>query len=63
MKILQNLIVRLLKEETLTKLFAKQDNGHATFYSSNLGGGSFNTSNMEVKKQKVEQITKLKKKT
>lgn len=63
MKIFQNLIVRLLKEETLTKLFAKQDNGDATFYSSNLRGGSFNMSNMEVKKKKVEQIIKLKKKT
>ncbi len=62
MKTLQNMIVRLLKEETLTKLFTKQDNGDATFYSSNLGGGSFHTLNMEVKKKKVEQITNLKKK-
>jgi hypothetical protein len=63
MKILQNLIVQLLKEETLTKLFVEQDNGDATFYSFNLGGGSFNTSNMEAKKKKVEQITELRKKT
>jgi hypothetical protein len=62
MKTLQNLIVHLLKEETLTKLFTKQDNGDATFYSSNLGGGNFNTSNMEAKKKKVKQITNLKKK-
>jgi hypothetical protein len=52
-----------LKEETFTKLFTEQDNGDATFYSSNLGGGSSNMSNMEVKKKKIKQITKLKKKT
>jgi hypothetical protein len=52
----------LVKKETLTKLFVEQDNGDATFYFSNLGGGSFNTLNMEAKKKKVEQITELKKK-
>jgi hypothetical protein len=62
LKILHNLIVRLLKEETLTKLFVEQDNGDATFYSSNLGKGSSNMSNMEVKK-KAKQIIELKKKT
>lgn len=55
--------MHLLKEETLTKLFAKQDNGDAKFYSFNSGGGSFNTSNMEAKKKKIEQIIELKKKT
>jgi hypothetical protein len=63
MKTLQDLIVHLLKEEILTKLFTKQNNGDATFYSSNLRGRSFNTSNTEAKKKKVEQMTNLKKKT
>jgi hypothetical protein len=47
----------------IDKTFVEQDNGDAMFYFSNLGGGSSNTLNMEVKKKKIEQITELKKKT
>ncbi|CAM6019186.1 unnamed protein product [Sphagnum balticum] len=63
MKTLQNLTMRLLKEETLTKLFTEQDSVDAMFYSSNSGGGSSTKSNMEVKKKKAEQIVELKKKS
>jgi hypothetical protein len=55
MKTFQNLIVRLLREETLTKCFVEQDNGDGVSYFSNSEKGSFNKLNMEAKK-KVEQI-------
>jgi hypothetical protein len=45
MKTLENLIVKLLKEKTLTKIFLEQNTSDKAFYSS--GGRSFNKSNVE----------------
>jgi hypothetical protein len=54
--------MQLLKEKTLTKLLVEQDNNDVTFYSSNSRGGTFEKSNMEVKKKKsAKHITELKK--
>jgi hypothetical protein len=44
--------MQLLKEKTLTKLFVEQHNYDVVFYSSNSRGGTFEKSNMEVKKNK-----------
>jgi transposase-like protein len=45
MKTLENLTVRLLKEETLMKIFLEQDTSDKAFYSSR--GRSFNKSNVK----------------
>jgi hypothetical protein len=56
MKTLENLTVRLLKEDTLTKIFLEQDTNDKAFYSS--GGRSFNKYSVEVKKKKQKIFTK-----
>jgi hypothetical protein len=54
--------MQLLREKTLTKLFVEQNNNDVAFYFSNSRGGTFEKSNMEVKKKKsAKHIIELKK--
>ncbi len=48
--------MQLLKEKILTKFFVEQDNNDVAFYSSNSRGGTFEKSNMEVKKKNQQNI-------